>query len=272
MIEFLEQHWRNLVDVLLLSTMFYYLFRFIRGTRAAQMFVGLLLILLLSMAANMLQLNGFNWLVSSLKTVWVLAFLILFQPELRKALTSLGGGRVFRSITRTGEPFLLGELVRAAETLSEKSIGALIVIERTVGLKNIVETGTPLDARVSAELLVTVFTPPGPLHDGAVVIQGNQILAAGCILPLSQNPRLAYTLGTRHRAALGMSEESDAIVLVVSEETSQISIADGGRLLPNLDEGTLRSTLATLFAAPPKVETTEAEREEEAADEAIANP
>ena len=271
MIEFLENHWRTLLDIFLLSTLFYYLFRFIRGTRAAQMFVGLLLILLLSLIAGILQLNGINWLISSLKTVWVLAFLILFQPELRKALTSLGGGRVFRSITRTGEPYLLGELVRAAETLSEKSIGALIVIERNVGLKNIVETGTPLEARVSAELLTTVFTPPGPLHDGAVVISGNQILAAGCILPLSQNPRLAYTLGTRHRAALGMSEESDAIVLVVSEETSQISIADGGRLLPNLDEGTLRSTLATLFAEPPKAEA-ETESEDEATDRAVVNP
>ena len=130
----------------------------------------------------------------------------------------------------------------------------MIVIERNVGLKNIVETGTPLDATVSAELLVTIFTPPSPLHDGAVVISGSQVVAAGCILPLSQNPRLAYALGTRHRAALGITEESDAIVVVVSEETAQISIAEGGRLIPNLDEGTLRSTLATLFAPRPEIE------------------
>jgi diadenylate cyclase len=264
MMEFLGKHWRHVLDILLLSALFYYLFRFIRGTRAAQMFVGLIIILALSLLAGLLQLDGLNWLISSLKTVWVLAFVILFQPELRKVLTSLGGGKIFRSFTRTGEPYLLGELVRAVETLSEKGVGALIVIERSVGLKNIVETGTQLDARVSAELLVTVFTPPTPLHDGAVVVAGNLIMAAGCILPLSQNPRLAYTLGTRHRAALGMSEESDAIVLVVSEETSQISIAESGRFLPNLDEGTLRSTLATLFAAPPKPEVKETAAEEAA--------
>jgi diadenylate cyclase len=264
MLDFLGKHWRDLLDVLLLSGLFYYLFRFIRGTRAAQMFVGLVIILVLSLLAGALQLNGLNWLISSLKTVWVLAFLILFQPELRKALTSLGGGRIFRSFTRTQESSILRDLVRAVETLSEKGLGALIVIERNVGLKNIVETGTPLDARVSSELLVTIFTPPGPLHDGAAVISGNQVVAAGCILPLSQNPRLAYALGTRHRAAIGMSEESDAIVLVVSEETSQISIAEGGRLLPHLDEGTLRSTLATLFTADEDEGDTEPEETQEA--------
>jgi diadenylate cyclase len=267
MLDFLSRHWRDVLDILILSGLFYYLFRFIRGTRAAQMFVGLVIILLISLLAGALQLNGLNWLVSSLKTVWVLAFLILFQPELRKALTSLGGGKIFRSFTRTQESFVLKELIQAAETLSEKSVGALIVIERNVGLKNIVETGTLLEGRVSAELLVSIFTPPAPLHDGAVVISGNQVTAAGCILPLSQNPRLAYALGTRHRAALGMSEESDAIVVVVSEETSQISIAEGGRLLPNLDEGTLRSTLATLFAtqAEPEEEPEEETNPEEAA-------
>jgi len=254
MLDFLGRHWRDVLDVLILSSLFYYLFRFIKGTRAAQMFVGLVIILMVSLAASALQLNGLNWLTRSLRTVWVLAFLILFQPELRKALTSLGGGKIFRSFTRTQESSILGELVRGVEALQQKGLGGLVVVERNVGLKNIVETGTPIEARVSAELLVTIFTPPTPLHDGAVVISGNQIVAAGCILPLSQNPRLAYALGTRHRAALGMSEESDAIVVVVSEETSQISIAEGGRLVPNLDEGAFRSNLATLFAAPVEPE------------------
>lgn len=264
MLEFFGRHWRDLLDILILSGLFYYLFRFIRGTRAAQMFVGLVIILLISLLAGALQLNGLNWLVSSLKTVWVLAFLILFQPELRKALTSLGGGKMFRSFTRSQDLFIIKELIQAVETLSEKSIGALIVVERNVGLKNIVETGTLLEARVSAELLVSIFTPPTPLHDGAVVISGNQVTAAGCILPLSQNPRLAYALGTRHRAALGITEESDAIVMVVSEETAQISIAEGGRLLPNLDEGTLRSTLATLFTPRSEPEEEEETNPEEA--------
>lgn len=255
-------YWRDIIDIAVLSGLFYWLFRFIRGTRAAQMFVGLVIILLLSLAASALQLNGLNWLISSLKTVWVLAFLILFQPELRKMLTSLGGGRLFRSFTRTQESSVLGELVRSAESLAEKSLGALIVIERNVGLKNIVETGTPLDARVSAELLVTIFTPPSPLHDGAVVVSGSQVVAAGCILPLSQNPRLAYALGTRHRAALGITEESDCIVIVVSEESSAISIAEGGRLIRNLDPGELRSTLATVFTQKPEPKEAEAGTEE----------
>jgi len=264
MLGFLASHWRDILDVFLLSSIFYYLFRFIRGTRAAQMFVGLLLLLFLSLIAGALQLNGLNWLISSLKTVWVLAFLILFQPELRKALTSLGGGKLFSSFTRTQEISILGELVRAVESMAEKHIGALIVIERTVGLKNIVETGTPLEAKVSAELLATLFTPPSPLHDGAVVINGDRVLAAGCILPLSQNPHLAYALGTRHRAGLGMSEESDSLVVVVSEESGKISIAEGGRLIPNLDPGALRSNLATLFDVRPDTTPAEEPESEEA--------
>jgi len=260
MLDFLGRHWRDVLDVLILSGLFYYLFHLIKGTRAFQMFAGLIIIIFFSILASYLQLNGLNWLISSLRTVWVLAFLILFQPELRRALTSLGGGKVFKTFTRQ-ESFILGELVRAVETLAEKGLGALIVIERNVGLKNIVETGTAIDGKVSAELLVTIFTPPGPLHDGAVVISGSQVVAAGTILPLSQNPRMAYALGTRHRAALGITEESDALVLVVSEETSQISIAESGRLLPNLDEGTLRSTLSALFV--PRPETSEAGEEEE---------
>jgi diadenylate cyclase len=248
MLDALAQHWRDILDILILAGLFYYLFRFIRGTRAAQMFVGLLLILLLSLLAGALQLNGLNWLISSLKTVWVLAFLILFQPELRKALTSLGDQRLFGSLARGQEVTLLGEVIQAVEGLSEKRIGALIVLERSVGLKNITETGTALDARLSSELLSTVFLPWGPLHDGAVVVAGDRVVAAGCILPLSQNPRLAYQLGTRHRAALGMTEETDALVIVVSEETGHISIAEGGRLIPNLDPGSLRSNLSTLVS------------------------
>jgi diadenylate cyclase len=161
---------------------------------------------------------------------------------------------LFIAFTRGEESSLLGELVRAAETLSEKRVGALIVIEREVGLKNYVETGTPIDGRVTHELLATIFTPPSPLHDGAAMIGSNRLVAAGCILPLSQNPRLVHALGTRHRAALGVSEETDAVVVVVSEETGAISIAERGRLLRNLDPGTLRSTLSSFFRLRPKVE------------------
>ena len=249
---------------MILTSIFYYLFRYIRGTRAAQMFLGLLLILFVSSMAGFLQLDGLNWLISSLKTVWVLAFLIIFQPELRKALAGLGEARLFRSLGRGQEPSALGELVRAAEALAEKRLGALIVVERADNLKTVVETGTLLEAKATVELLVTIFTPPSPLHDGAVVISGNQVQAAGCILPLMQNPRLAHALGTRHRAALGMSDETDAIVVVVSEETGQISIAEGGRLIRAVDPGELRSELGRLLLSEPEKETVEDETAEAA--------
>jgi diadenylate cyclase len=254
MMDLLRSHWKDVLDVLILSFIFYYLFRFIRGTRAVQMVLGLLLILLASSVAGLLQLDGLNWIVQSLKTVWVLAFLIIFQPELRKALAGLGEARVFRSLGRGQDSSLLGELVRAAEALAEKRLGALIVVERSDNLKTVVETGTLLEAKATVELLVTIFTPPSPLHDGAVVVSGNQIQAAGCFLPLMQNPRLAQALGTRHRAALGMSDETDAVVVVVSEETGQISIAESGRLIRALDPGELRSHLGRLLLSEPEEE------------------
>jgi diadenylate cyclase len=246
-LEFGRLHWREALDLFLVSSVFYYLFRLIRGTRAAQMFVGLVLIVLASTAAAWLQLTALNYIADSLRAVWIVVFVILFQPELRGALMSLGKGRLFSAFTRGEEYSILGELVRAAEALSARRLGALIVLERDIGLKNYVETGTPLEARVSHELLATIFTAPSPLHDGAVIIAGNRLVAAGCILPLSQNPRLVYALGTRHRAALGISEETDAVVVVVSEENGAISVAERGRLLRNMDSGTLRSTLSSLF-------------------------
>jgi len=252
-VETVRLHWRNALDVAVVAGIFYYLFRMIRGTRAAQMFVGLLLVVLASLAAAWLDLKALNYIADSLKAVWIVVFVILFQPELRSALMSLGKGRLFSAFTRGEESSTLGELVRAAETLSEKRLGGLIVIEREVGLKNYVETGTPVGARVTHELIATIFTPPSPLHDGAIIIAGNRLVAAGAILPLSQNPRLVYALGTRHRAALGVSEETDAVVVVVSEETGAISIAERGRLLRNLDPGTLRSTLGSFFRIRAKV-------------------
>lgn len=251
---FARAHWRMGLDIFFVAMIIFYLFRMTRGTRAAQMLVGLALVVLASVAAAWLKLRALTYIASSLRAVWIVLFFILFQPELRGALMSLGKGRLFRSFTRGGEFGILGEVVRAAETLSGKKLGALIVLERTVGLKNYVETGTPIGGRVTHELLGTIFTPPSPLHDGAVILAGNRLVAAGCILPLSQNPRLAYALGTRHRAALGVSEETDAVVVVVSEESGAISIAERGRLLRNVDPGTLRSTLSTYFRLRPKVE------------------
>lgn len=235
------------IDIALLSILIYRLLLLIRGTRAVQMFIGLLTIILLAITADWLDLGGLKWLISNLTTVWVVAFLILFQPELRRGLAQIGQSRFFASLV-TGTRFaVLGEIVKAVEEMAEEKVGGLIVLERTMGLRNYVETGTRLDATVTAELLLTIFTPRTTLHDGAVIIHGDRVVAAGCILPLSQNPRLSQAIGTRHRAALGLAEETDAVVVVVSEETGAISIAADSRLIRRLDAGTLRSELSQRF-------------------------
>jgi diadenylate cyclase len=238
---------RELIDILLVAFLFYRLLILVRGTRATQMFVGLVALVLLSVLATWLRLSAVNWLLSSLRTVWLIAFIIIFQPELRRALSQIGQSRLFQRLVSVEEFAYLAELQNAVERTSRKGLGALIVIERNVGLKNYIETGTLVEAAVSAELIETIFTPPSPLHDGAVVLRGGQILAAGCILPLSSDPRLEKTLGTRHRAAIGISEESDAIAIVVSEETRQISIAEGGHLDRGLQIGELKSRLSALL-------------------------
>jgi diadenylate cyclase len=237
----------DVLDILLVAVLFYRLLILVKGTRAAQMYVGLLVIVLIGIAARELDLIAVKWIVDSLKTVWMIAFVILFQPDLRHALAQFGRTRYFRSFIRADHFGFLGEVVRATETLAQRRHGALIVIERNVGLRNFVETGTRVDARVSAELLVTLFSPGSPLHDGAVIVREDTVIAASCILPLSANPRTPVTLGTRHRAGLGLSEETDSAVIIVSEQSGAISMAFRGRMLQNLGEGELRSELANIF-------------------------
>jgi diadenylate cyclase len=237
----------DVLDILLVAVLFYRLLVGVKGTRSAQMFVGLLVLVVVSAAARFLQLVAVDYIATSLRTVWLITFVILFQPELRHALAQFGRTRYFRSFLRVEEFGVLGEVVRAAEELSESHHGGLIVLERNEGLRNYVETGTRLDARVRSELLVTIFTPNSPLHDGAVIIRGDQIVAAGCILPLSQNTRISPTLGTRHRAALGISEETDAVAVCISEHGGAISVAWRGVLMERLDEGRLRSELSRIL-------------------------
>jgi len=248
------------IDILIVAFLFYRLFAMIKGTRAAQMFVGLIFIVIASIVAQWFRLNALNWIIGSLKTVWVILFVILFQPELRALLTHVGQNWLLRALIRVGDGGVLKEILAAVEDMSKERRGALIVVERDMGLRDYIETGTKLDAAVTKELLETVFTPHSPLHDGAVVIRGDQIAAAGCILPLSETPGLSPILGTRHRAALGLAEETDACVFVVSEETGAISIAHKGELKWNLDEGQLRSELAAIFNPRPE-ETSEVEKE-----------
>lgn len=237
----------DVFDVAIVSFLLYRLFSLMRGTRAAHMFFGLLLLFVLSVIAQWINLIAVNWIVSSLRTVWVIAFVIIFQPELRRALAMVGQNRFLSRFVRVSEVGVIPEIVRTVSHLAEKQIGALIVLERDMGLKNYIETGTPVDARVSSELLETIFTPPSPLHDGAVIIQNDRIVAAGCILPLTQDQRLAPALGTRHRAAMGLSEESDAIIIVVSEETGTVGYAQNGKLHRKIDLNTLRGDLLQHF-------------------------
>jgi diadenylate cyclase len=259
-IELKPQFLVDAIDILIVAFLFYRLFAMIKGTRAAQMFVGLIFIVIASIVAQWFRLNALNWIIGSLKTVWVILFVILFQPELRALLTHVGQNRLLRALIRVGDGGVLKEILAAVEDMSKERRGALIVVERDMGLRDYIETGTKLDAAVTKELLETVFTPHSPLHDGAVVIRGDQIAAAGCILPLSETPGLSPILGTRHRAALGLAEETDACVFVVSEETGAISIAHKGELKWNLDEGQLRSELAAIFNPRPE-ETSEIEKE-----------
>jgi diadenylate cyclase len=237
----------DILDVIIVALLFYRLFLLIKGTRAIQMFIGLFLLIIITFISHWLNLNALNWILNSLKTVWVIAFVILFQPELRKALTQLGQNRILGLFIKVEESGIMSEIVKACHQLTVKGLGAIIVLERDVGLRNYIETGTPLDARVTSELLITLFTTPSPLHDGAVIIEKNRIVAAGCILPLSQNPRLGRSLGTRHRAGLGLSEETDAVVIIISEETKMISLAIGGKLKRKLDINTLRNNLVGIF-------------------------
>ena len=248
-------HWLlDVVDILLVAALFYRLLTLVKGTRSAQMFVGLLVIVLVGVVARYFDLLAVRWIVDSLKTVWLIVFVILFQPELRHALAQFGRTRYFRSFLRGENYGVLGEVVRAVENLAQRRHGALIVMERNVGLRNFVETGTRLDAKVSAELLVTVFSPGSPLHDGAVILREDTLIAGSCILPLSANPLTAISLGTRHRAAIGLSEETDAAVIVVSEQTGSISVAYRGVLRQRLDEGQLRSELSRIFRIRPQDE------------------
>lgn len=230
------------LEMLVLAVVFYYVLLFLRGTRGWQVLMGfiggLLAVMLLT---QLLHLTALNWVLKKFTAIIALAFVVIFQPEIRRALAELGRKHVFASTQR--ERGLCDHLVQATLMLAERKIGALIAIEQEIGTRTVQETGIPLDAAVTPELLSTIFYPGTPLHDGGVLIRENRVVAAGCLFPLSQRPELSRTLGTRHRAAIGLSEETDAVVIVVSEETGTISIAHRGRLLRPLDEEKLRRIL-----------------------------
>src|SRR5882724_12966936 len=245
---------RDAVDILVVAVVLYRVFVMFKETRAVQMLLGLGGLMVASFVARRFELYSTSWLLENFWSFWVLALIVLFQPELRRALAQLGQSRLFQGmalVAREQRSHLLDDVVKAADALAAKRIGALVVLERSTGLRNYAELGVPLDALVSADLLVSLFLPYSPLHDGAVFIRGNRVAAAGCFLPLSRNTQLARAMGTRHRAALGLSEETDAVVLVVSEETGRISLAVGGHMETLLDREALRRRLGELFSLSP---------------------
>lgn len=240
----------DVLDVLVLTFVLYKLYFFLRGSRAAQMSVGLLVILFVSLLAQLFNMVALSWLFQNLRTVWLIAFVIIFQPELRRMLTHLGQSRLIRFFIKVTQSRVMDEIIKAVATLAKQSYGGLIVLTRNTGIKNVIETGVTLQAEVTSQLLISIFHPRSPLHDGAVVIQDEVIEAAKCILPLSQDEKLDPDLGTRHRAGLGISEETDALVIIVSEERGHISVATNGHLLRDISIDALRRMLQEAMHMP----------------------
>jgi diadenylate cyclase len=240
--------WRDVLDIALVSFLIYELLLLIRGTRAVQMaFSGGFLIGLFFLS-EWLQLETVNWLIRNLAAYVVVAIIVLFQADIRRALAHFGRAPFFRYFERaTSTDETLEELVTAATTLSARRIGAIMVVERQIGLRNYIEGGIPLDATVTYDLMATIFQPGSPLHDGAAIVQGDRVAAAACFLPLSVNPRVSRELGTHHRAALGLTEENDAVAIVVSEETGIVSVAIAGDLERGLTADALRLRLRALL-------------------------
>ncbi len=237
----------DVVDIVLVACVIYWLLMLIRGTRAIQIILGLLLLITASLASQLFQLSTMNWILENFLGSAVLIIIVLFQHDIRRALARVGGG-FFPSVSAREESQILEEVVQATKSLSQKRVGALIVLERDNNLDEAVETGMLLDAAVSKEMLVSLFLPYSPLHDGAVIIQKGRVSHAGCILPLTLRSDLPEGLGTRHRAALGITEETDAVVVVVSEETSMISVVMGGEITRGLDAPELRVVLQDILA------------------------
>lgn len=233
----------DILDIMLVSWIFYTLYKYFQNTRAGQMLVGLVILLVITMLARLLNMSALSWLMRQVQTVWVVAFVILFQPELRRLLIYIGQTPVIRGIFRVTGSRTIDAIVEACQELAQRKWGGLIVVQRDSGLRSYKDKGTALAAEVSPELLISIFNPAAPLHDGAVIIQNEIIEAAQCILPLSESETLDPDMGTRHRAALGLTEESDALVVVVSEESGQIALAIDGHFRRNLDGTDLQGLL-----------------------------
>jgi diadenylate cyclase len=239
--------WNDFLDIVITAVAIYELLKAMRGTRAVQMGIGVSLLIAVFYVSRWWHLDTVNWLIRNIFGYVVFAAIVLFQSEIRRTLAHLGRARFFRYLSRSeSADELVEDLVVAAAMLASQRTGAIIAIERDIGLRNYIEGGIPLDAMVTYDLLLSIFQTKSPLHDGAVIIQGDRAAAAACFLPLTVNPAVSKDLGTRHRAAIGLTEESDAVAIVVSEETGRISVAQDGKIDRGLTVDSLRARLTGL--------------------------
>ena len=245
----------DILDIMIVTFIIYKLLDFIRETRAEQLAKGLLLLVVATLLSKVLQLYTLHWILSGVMTVGLIAVVVIFQPELRRGLEYLGRSKfsnVLSEVDKEEAKYMVGQLVEAIDSMSASRTGALIVIEREISLSDIVETGTVVDAVISAQMIGNIFYEGAPLHDGALIIRGNRLYAAGCVLPLTQNKNLNKELGTRHRAGIGITENSDALVIIVSEETGIISVAQNGKLTRFLDVKKIEKSLLNLYLEESK--------------------
>lgn len=250
-LEYIAAYWKAGVEILLLAAVIYYFLLLFRGTRGAAVFTGFVIVLLaITGLTQMFQFDVINWILGRFLAFLAIAVLVIFQPELRRALAQLGSQNPFSNSRQRGE--VIDVLVETAHSLSQKHCGGLMAIEREIGFRGVAETGVPLDAKASVDLLTTIFFPNTPLHDGGVVLRGDRIVAAACVFPLTQQQGLRTTIGMRHRAAIGLTEETDAVVVVVSKETGDISVGQHGHLVQGLDPDGLRNYLATTLTVGPR--------------------
>jgi diadenylate cyclase len=242
--------WWDVLDILIVSFLIYEFLKLIRGTRAVQMATGALIIVGLFYVSRLAPLQTVNWMIRNMLAFVAFAAIVIFQSDIRRALAHFGQAPFFRYLNRQEAAHeTIEELVVASTMLSTQKVGAILAVEREIGLRNYIESGIPLDASLTYDLLVTIFQPGSPLHDGAVIIQESRVAAAACFLPLTVNPRVSRELGTRHRAAIGLTEECDAVAVVISEETGIISLALEGRIERPLTPDELRERLRTLVLA-----------------------
>jgi diadenylate cyclase len=244
-----QLRWQDGIDIGIITFLIYRLLQILRGSRAMQMIIGLAVILVAYVSSRALGLFTLNWILDNFLGSIILVIIVIFQSDIRRALTQVGTaprfGTVERMVQRRED--IIEEVTQAAVTLAQKRVGGLIVLEREVGLNEYMEIGTRLDARVSRELVESVFLPHSPIHDGALVVQKGRVTAARCLLPLSSNPKLKKSWGTRHRAALGVTEESDAVAVVISEQEGTAALVVGGNVTENIDGPRLRSALRELI-------------------------